>query len=104
MICDNLSFINNVDDKSLSEFIFDDYALCYVCPKCKSTHVVRNGHYIRKIAHLDDSSSKVTILKLLCKDCRTSFKELPNNVSIYNRYSIVSIIKILFTNYTKGFS
>ena len=97
MICDNLSFINNVDDKSLSEFVINDCALYYVCPNCKSTHVVRNGHYIRKIAHLDDSSSSVIIQKLLCKDCNTSFKELSKNVSSYNRYSIVSIIKILFS-------
>lgn len=97
MICDNLSFINNVDDKSLSEFVINDCAIYYVCPNCKSTHVVRNGHYIRKIAHLDDSSSSVIIQKLLCKDCHTSFKELPKNVSSYNRYSIVSIIKILFS-------
>lgn len=97
MICDNLSFINNVDDKSLSEFVIDDCALYYVCSKCKSTHLVRNGHYIRKIAHLDDSSSNIIVQKLLCKDCHTSFKELPKNVSSYNRYSIVSIIKILFS-------
>ena len=98
MICNNLSFINNVNDKSLTEYINTSPITFYVCPKCGSTHVVRNGHYMRKIAHLDDSNSIVSIQKLLCKKCYTSFKELPKNISSYNRFSIVSIIKILFSN------
>lgn len=97
MICDNLSFINKIDDKSLTEYTNDNSIVFYVCPKCGSTHVVKNGHYMRKMAHLEDSGSSVIIQKLLCKDCYTSFKELPKNISSYNRYSIVSIIKILFS-------
>lgn len=96
MISDNLSFINTVNDKSLTEYINTNTITFYVCPKCGSTHIVRNGHYMRKIAHLDDEDSIITIQKLLCKDCHTSFKEFPKNISSFNRYSIISIIKILF--------
>lgn len=97
MICDNLSFINKVNDKSLTEYTNDNSIVFYTCPKCGSTHIVRNGHYKRKIAHLDDDTSIVSIQKLLCKDCHTSFKEFSKNISSFNRYSIVSIMKILFS-------
>ena len=97
MISDNLSFINMVNDKSLTEYINTNTITFYVCPKCGSTHIVRNCHYNRKIAHLDDEDSIITIQKLICKDCHTSFKEFPKNISSYNRYSIISIIKILFS-------
>ena len=98
MICDILSFINNIDDKSLTEYENTNSLTFYTCPKCGSTHVVKNGHYTRKIAHLGDLNSIVVIQKLLCKKCFASFKELPKNISSFNRFSIVSIIKILFTD------
>ena len=64
MISDNLSFINMVNDKNLTEYINNNTITFYVCPKCGSTHIVRNGHYNRKIAHLDDEDNYVGIFNL----------------------------------------
>lgn len=95
MIKDKLPFINGMREISILENLKEEGIILVKCPKCGSVHIVKNGHYTRKIAHITGSSSQLSIQKYLCRDCSTSFKELPFSVSSNNHYSNYSLLKIL---------
>ena len=95
MIKDKLLFINGMREISIIENLKKEGILLVRCPKCGSYHIVKNGHYIRKIAHIIGDSSQLSIQKYLCRNCSASFKELPIGVSSNNHYSNHSLLKIL---------
>ena len=93
MIKDKLPFINGMREISIIENLKKEGILHVRCPKCGSYHIVKNGHYIRKIAHIIGDSSRLSIQKYLCRNCSASFKELPIGVSSNNHYSNYSLLK-----------
>lgn len=95
MIKDKLPFINGMREISVLENLKEEGILLVKCPNCGSYHIVKNGRYSRKIAHIIGSSSCILVQKYLCRDCDTSFKELPLGISCNNHYSNYSLLKIL---------
>lgn len=95
MIKDNLPFINGINERSVIESLEEDGIILVKCPKCGSFHIVRNGHYTRKVAYLEGESSLLRVQKYMCGHCKTSFKHLPYFISSYNHYSNISLLKIL---------
>ncbi len=95
MIKDNLPFINGLNERNVIESLKEDGVILVKCPKCGSYHIVRNGHYTRKIAYIEGESSFFRVQKYLCRHCKSSFKQLPYFISSYNHYSNISLLKIL---------
>lgn len=95
MIKDNLPFINGLNERNVIETLKENGAIMVKCPNCGSYHIVRNGHYTRKIAYIDGESSFFRVQKYMCSHCKTSFKQLPYFISSYNHYSNISLLKIL---------
>lgn len=95
MIKEKLAFINQINEKNIIESLIEEKIIIVRCPNCGSFHIIRNGHYVRKVAHINEPSSHLKIQKYLCKNCRTSFKQLPHFLSSYSHYSNISLLKIL---------
>lgn len=95
MIKEKLAFINQIKEKNIIEQLKEEKIIIVKCPNCGSFHIVRNGHYIRKVAHINETSSCLKIQKYLCKSCRASFKQLPHVLSSHSHYSNISLLKIL---------
>ena len=98
MIKDNLSFINGINDRNIIETLKEEGAIFVRCPKCGSVHIVRNGHYTRKVSYIKGESTFLKIQKYLCSTCKTSFKQLPYYISTYNHYSNITLLKILISD------
>lgn len=97
----NPAFFENECEKELKQIKIHQKKqsqLCR-CPHCGSSHIVRNGTYVRKIGRIKEdntvTSEEVKVQKHLCRNCDHPFNDIPQFLPNLLHFTVLSVFVVL---------